>query len=71
MSIHGSQEDSNLLDCQYVISLEPRNSIKNIEIEWNDYLIDRVKDAIREILIMDKQPKSSSLDSIRNVQILV
>ena len=69
VSIHGSDEDSNLVDFQYVTSLEPRNSIKNIEIKWEHYSIDRVKDAIREILIMDKKPKSSSLDSIRNQEL--
>jgi hypothetical protein len=69
--IHGFDKDSNLASCEYLTSLEPRTCTKTIEIETDNYSIVRVKDAIREILILDKQPKFSSLDSIRNVEMLV
>jgi hypothetical protein len=69
--IHGFDKDSNLNSCEYLTCLEPRTCARSIEIETDDYSIDRVKDAIREILIMDKQPKFSSLDSIRNAEMLI
>jgi hypothetical protein len=69
--IHGFDKDSNLNSCEYLTCLEPRTCARSIEIETDDYSLDRVKDAIREILILDKQPKFSSLDSIRNVEMLV
>jgi hypothetical protein len=64
--IHGLDEDSNLISCEYLTTLEPRLCNKTIEILWEQYSIDLVRDAIREILIMDKKPTVSSLDSIRN-----
>jgi hypothetical protein len=67
--IHGFDKDSNLHSCEYLTCLEPRTCERSIEIENDDYSIDRVKDAIREILIMDKKPKSSSLDLIRNQEL--
>jgi hypothetical protein len=66
--IHGLDKDSNLVSCEYLTCLEQRMCEKSIEIEDDRYSIERVKDAIREILIMDKQPKSSSLDSIRSME---
>jgi hypothetical protein len=65
---HGLEKNSNLASCEYLTCLEPRTCEKSIEIEEGRYSIERVKDAIREILIMDKQPKSSSLDSIRSME---
>jgi hypothetical protein len=69
--IHGFDKDSNITSCEYLTSLEPRICTKTIEIDTEKYSIFRVKEAIREILIMDKQSKVSSLDSIRNVEMLV
>jgi TATA-binding protein-associated factor Taf7 len=62
-------EDENTVIFEYLSTPEHNNAVKTIEIKSDDYSIDRVKDAIREILIMDKKPKSSSLDSIRNKDI--
>jgi hypothetical protein len=59
-------EDDNTIIFEYLSGLEPRKTIKTFEIKDNDYSIIRVRDAVREILIMDKNPKASSLDSIRN-----
>ncbi len=69
--IHGFDKNSNLASCEYLTSLEPRICTITIEIDTEKYSILRVKDAIREILIMDKKPKLSSLDSIRNAEMLV
>jgi hypothetical protein len=49
------EEDSNTVVFEYLSNLEPKNVVKAIEIEWNDYSLDRVQDAVREILIMDKK----------------
>lgn len=69
--IHGLDKDSNLISCEYLTCLEPRTCARSIEIESDNYSIDRVKDAVREILIMDKKPKFSSLDSIRKAEMLI
>jgi hypothetical protein len=69
--IHGLDKDSDLITLEYLTSLEPRTCIKTIEIDSNKYFIGLARDAIREILIMDKQPKLSSLDSIRNAEMLI
>lgn len=69
--IHGLDKDSDLITLEYLTNLEPRTCVKTIEIESSKYFIGLVRDAIREILIMDRQPKSSCLDSIRNAEMLV
>jgi hypothetical protein len=69
--IHGLDKDSKLASCEYLTCLEPRTCERSIEIKTDQYSIIRVKDAIREILIMDKKPKSSSLDSIRNQELVM
>jgi hypothetical protein len=66
VTVKGLDEDDNTITFECLSDLDPRKSIKTIEIKCDDYSIDRVQDAVREILIMDKKPKSSSLDSIRN-----
>jgi hypothetical protein len=68
--IHALDHDSNLISIEYLTCLEPRTCVRSIEIETDDYSINRVKDVIREILIMDKKPKSSCLDSIRNQEVV-
>jgi hypothetical protein len=69
--IHGLDKSSDLASCEYLTCLEPRTCARSIEIDPDNYLIDRVKDAVREILIMDKKPKSSCLDSIRNQELVM
>jgi hypothetical protein len=53
--IQGLGSDSNLISCEYLTGLEPRLCIESTEILWKHYSIDRVRDAIREILILDKK----------------
>lgn len=69
--IHGLDKDSDLITLEYLTSLEPRTCIKTIEIDSNKYFIGLVQDAIREIIILDKQPKFDSLDSIRDMERLI
>jgi hypothetical protein len=69
--IHGLDKDSDLITLEYLTSLEPRTCIKTIEIGSNKYFIGLVQDAIREIIILDKQPKFDSLDSIRDMERLI
>jgi hypothetical protein len=64
-TIRGLEEDDNTITFEYLSGLEPREIIKTIEIKDNDYCIVRVRDAIREILTMDKNPEDISLDAIR------
>jgi hypothetical protein len=64
-------EYENTVTFEYLSTLDTSSVVKGIEIENDDYSIDRVQDAVREILIMDKQPKFSSLDSIRKAEMLV
>jgi hypothetical protein len=70
-SIVRLDEDENNVTFAYLSSLEESKAVKTIEIKNDDYSLDRVKDAIREILVMDKKPKLSSLDSIRNAAMLI
>lgn len=67
--IHGLDKDSDLVTLEYLTDLEPRTCIKTIEIKSNKYFIGLVQDAIREIIIMDNKPKSSILDSIRELKL--
>lgn len=67
--IHGLDKDSNLNTCEYLTCLEPRKCAESIEIRTEGYSIDKVKYAVRKIIIMDKKPQPSSLDAIRNLEI--
>lgn len=69
--IHGLDKDSNLASCEYLTCLDPRTCERSIEIETDSYSIERIKDAVREILIMDKKPTFSSLDAIRNQDLVM
>jgi hypothetical protein len=71
VKVRDLEEDVNTVTFEYLSTPEQSNAVKTIEIKSDDYSIDRVQDAIREILIMDKKPKSSSLDSIRNQEIAI
>ncbi len=64
-------QDENTVTFEYLSTLENNSAVKTVEIKDEDYSTDRVQDAVREILIMDKKSKVSSLDSIRNAEMLV
>jgi hypothetical protein len=53
--IRGLGEDDNTISFEYLSRLEPRSIHRIITIERDDYSLDRVRDAIREILILDKK----------------
>lgn len=49
------EEDENTVTFAYLSSLEQSKAFKTIEIKNEDYSLDRVQDAVREIIIMDKK----------------
>ena len=49
------EEDENTVTFEYVSTPEQNKAAKTIEIKAEDYSVDRVQDAVREILIMDKK----------------
>jgi hypothetical protein len=49
------EEDQNNVSFEYLSTPEQNKSVKTIEIKGDDYSIDRVQDAVREIVIMDKK----------------
>jgi hypothetical protein len=48
-------EDENNITVEYLAALEPNKAVKTIEINCQDYSIDLVQNAVREIVIMDKK----------------
>jgi hypothetical protein len=49
------EEDENTVYFEYLSAPEQNKAVKTIEIKSDDYSIDRVQDAVREILIMDRK----------------
>ena len=53
--IRGLGEDDNTISFEYLSRLEPRSIHRIVTIKCDDYTIELVRDAIREILIVDKK----------------
>jgi hypothetical protein len=49
------EENENAVTFEYLSAPEQNKAVKTIEIKEDDYSIDRVQDAVREILMMDKK----------------
>jgi hypothetical protein len=49
------EEDENTVTFEYLSSPEQSKAVKTIEIKNDDFSLDRVQDAVREIVIMDKK----------------